>query len=135
MEIDLTGVVPWAVSFLLVVGRLSGLFLLAPVFSSRMIPVRVKAMALMTVSAMLTPIVAHGAVIPVDSALPLLVLMVKEVTIGLALGFSVSVIFAAIQTGASMIDTSVGFSLANLFDPATSSQGSVFGSFCMVLGG
>lgn len=133
MEIMLNNMVPWSAAIMLVVGRLSGLFLLAPVFSSRMIPVRIKLMMLLTLAATITPIaVGTGQVnvneLPLDGV-GLTLLMFKETLIGLGMGFSVSIVFTAVQFGASLIDTSIGFSLASVFDPMSGSQNAIFGGF------
>lgn len=129
MDIPVGWAVPQVIGFMLVVARLSGLFLVAPVFSSPMIPVRIKVMALATLAAMLTPIVApSGSSVPAG-AIDLMLAVGQESLIGLALGYSVSIVFAAVQVAASFIDTSIGFSMATLVDPTTHSQGAVLGSF------
>ena len=130
MNIPIDWAIPQMTAFLLVVSRLSGLFLLAPVFSSQMIPMRIKVMALLVLSAAMTPLVTaeQQAFLPTD-AISLMVLIGKETVIGLAMGFAVSMVFSAVQVGASLIDTSIGFSLANIIDPLNSSHSSVFGSF------
>lgn len=117
-----------ATTFLLVVARLSGLFLLAPVFNSSMLPMQIKIITLLVLAAMMTPMVAHGVQLP-DSQIMLVVLIVKEALIGLVIGFAVALVFSAVQMGASFIDTSIGFSLASVFDPTTNSQSSVLGTF------
>lgn len=129
MDIPIEWAVPQVVSFMLVVARLSGLFLIAPVFSSQMIPVKIKVMVLFVLGATLTPIVA-GTAPPVPlTALDLMLAIGIETIIGLALGFSVALVFTAVQVGASLIDTSIGFSLANIIDPLNNAQGAVMGSF------
>lgn len=129
MEIPLDIAVSQVIGFMLVVARLSGLFLIAPVFSSPMIQGRLKLMALLALAAMLTPIVAPDAPETPTSVLPLVLSIGTETIIGLAIGFSVAIVFAAIQVGASLIDTSIGFSMANIIDPINNAQGAVMGSF------
>ena len=129
MEIPLDIAVPQVIGFMLVVARLSGLFLIAPVFSSPMIPPRLKLMALLAMAATLTPIVMPAAPdVPVD-ALSLVIAIGTETIIGLAMGFTVAIVFSAVQVGASLIDTSIGFSMANIIDPLNNAQASVMGSF------
>lgn len=129
MELPIGLAIPQVVAFILVVARLSGLFLLAPVFSSQMIPGKIKIMVLLGLAATLTPIVQPDpASIPIDG-MPLLLAIVTESLIGLALGFSVSLVFSAVQVGASLIDTSIGFSMASLIDPLNNTQAAVLGSF------
>ena len=57
MQIPLDIALTQVVGFMLIVARLSGMFLIAPVFSSKMIPVRIKVMALLVLAATMTPIV------------------------------------------------------------------------------
>ena len=129
MEIPLDIAVPQVIGFMLVVARLSGLFLIAPVFSSPMIPPRIKLMVLLALAATITPIVATATPNVPTGILPLIIAMATESIIGLALGFSVAIVFSAVQVGASLIDTSIGFSMANIIDPLNNAQASVLGSF------
>jgi flagellar biosynthetic protein FliR len=130
MNIALDSLMPQLLAFMLVAARLSGLFLIAPVFSSNMIPGRIKIMALLVLAATMMPIVATdlNGQVP-QTFIELMLLVGKEVLVGFALGFSVAIVFAAVQVGASLIDTSIGFSLANLIDPTSGSHTTVFGSF------
>jgi flagellar biosynthetic protein FliR len=129
VQIPLDIGVAQVVGFMLVIARLSGLFLIAPVFSSRQIPVRIKAMALMVLGAMMTPIVMGKAPEVPQDVFGLVLAVGMEALIGLAIGFSVAIVFAAVQVGASFIDTSIGFSMANIVDPLNGTQASVLGSF------
>src|SRR5690606_13211834 len=123
MEIPLDWAIPQIITFMLVVGRLSGLFLIAPVFSSPMIPSRIKLMMLLTLALTITPIVSGTYDAPMPTGIiELLIAMVIEIFMGLALGFSVAIVFSAVQVGASFIDTSIGFSMANIIDPLSNTQ-------------
>ena len=129
MDIPLDYAVPQVISFMLVVARLSGLFLIAPIFSSPMIPPRIKVMILFVLAATLTPIVSNDVeTVPTD-IFDLVLAIGVESLIGFALGFSVAIVFSAVQIGASLIDTSIGFSMANIIDPLNNAQGAVLGSF------
>jgi len=133
MDIPLDFAVPQVIGFMLVIARLSGLFLIAPVFSSAMIPTRIKVMALFTLGATIAPIIStKSPAVPTD-ILALGLLMGMEVLVGLAIGFAVSIVFSAVQVGASLIDTSIGFSMATLIDPTNNAQASVLGSFYSIV--
>jgi len=129
MNLPVDWAIPQAVAFVLVVARMSGLFLLAPVFSSAMIPGKIKVMTLVVLSAALTPVImTNAATLPTDG-ISIAFAVGTQALVGFALGFSVAIVFASIQIGASLIDTTMGFSLANIIDPLNSAQGAVFGSF------
>lgn len=133
MNIPIDWAIPQVLAFVLVVARLSGLFLLAPVFSSKQIPGRIKLMSLLVLALSMMPIVAQDVPSQIPSNIDLAMLLVKETVIGLALGFSVSIVFTAVQVAASLIDTSLGFSMANVIDPSSGSQGALLGSFYSIV--
>ena len=121
------------VAFVLVMGRVGPLFLLAPVFSSRMIPARVKAILAGAISLVMTPLAMHGERIPTDS-LQVAPLMVKEVTIGLAFALAIGVLAAAVQAAGGLLDTLIGFSFGATVDPINGNQGGAFARLYMMLG-
>ena len=114
------------VAFVLVLTRVGGLFVLAPIFSARALPAQAKLVAALAFAMALTPVAARGQQIPTDAA-GITVLVVKEAVVGLAFAFALSAIVAAVQTAAGLIDTMSGFSYASLVDPFSSVQGGVFG--------
>jgi flagellar biosynthesis protein FliR len=114
------------VAFILVLTRVGGLFVLAPIFSARALPAQAKVVVAFALAMALTPLASRGQPIPTE-ATGILVLVVKEAIVGLAFAFALSAIVAAVQTAAGLIDTMSGFSYASLVDPFTSIQGGVFG--------
>lgn len=112
-------------AFILVLARVSGVFLTAPVFSSRLVPTRAKIILALAFTMAAMPIAAQGAV-PTD-VVELGVLAVKEVLVGSAIAFAVAVVFAAIAFAGSLVDLTVGFSFANVLDPLSGTQISVMG--------
>ena len=114
------------VGFMLVMARIGPLFMLAPVFSSRMIPGRVRAMVAMAIALVLAPVANHGQHLPTDS-LAVTPLFVKEVTVGLAFALAVGVLASAVQAAGSLLDTLVGFSFGALIDPFDNSPAAILG--------
>jgi len=114
------------VAFVLVLSRVGGLFAFAPVFSSRMIPVRVKLLIAGGISLALTPVAAHGHTLPVDS-LAVVPLIIQEVIVGLGFAVAIGVLSAAVQAAGSLLDTLIGFSFAALVDPINNGQAAILG--------
>ena len=110
-----------ALAFVLVMARVGGLFLLAPIFSSKLIPAQAKIVAAVGLSLALTPLATKGRSIT-DDPLTLASLLVKEIAIGLAFALAVSVLVAAVQAGAALLDAVVGFSFGAIVDPITGIQ-------------
>jgi len=114
--------------FLLVVCRVGGLFVLAPGFSSAMIPSRVKLMLAMALSLAMLPIAVHGQTVPLDAG-DYVMLMLKEIGVGLIFAFPMALVGAAVQAGASLLDTLIGFSFSSILDPVNNQQTAILGQF------
>jgi flagellar biosynthetic protein FliR len=114
------------VAFILVLSRVGPLFAFAPIFSSRMIPVRVKLIAAGAISFALMPTALQGQKLPVDS-LAVAPLVVKEALVGVAFAVAIGTLSAAVQAAGSLLDTMVGFSFAALVDPINNFQAAIFG--------
>lgn len=113
--------------FLLILVRLTSFFLLAPIFSMRGVPAQFKVgigafLAFVAVSTlpMETPIL-------MDSSY--LLLIVKELATGLALGFTAALVLYTVQIAGAFIDFQMGFSMANVLDPQTGEQVPIIGHF------
>jgi flagellar biosynthetic protein FliR len=95
--------------FFLVLARVSPLFVLAPLFSSKMVPARVKGIVAVGISIGLTPLAVHGQTIPTD---PMAVagMLVVQVLVGLAFAFAVGMVLTAIEAAGAITDMVAGFS-------------------------
>jgi len=112
------------VGFLLVLARLSPLFLLAPMFSSKQVPPRVRTIVAVALALGLSPLALRGQVVPTD-LLSIFELLLKELLVGLAFAFAVGTLFAALSVAGSLLDVLIGFSYGALVDPLTGNQGTV----------
>lgn len=110
--------------FFLVLARVSPLFVLAPLFSSQLLPARVRGIVAVALAIGLAPIVARGARLDVDP-IALGELIAKELVVGLAFAFVLGALFAAISVAGTFIDTLIGFSYGAIIDPVTGTQSAV----------
>lgn len=120
-------------AFFLVLARVSPLFLLAPLFSSRNIPARVRGIIAVALAIGLSPVVGRD----VDVSLDVWVLgglIGKEILVGAAFAFSLAALFAAIQVAGAFLDTLIGFAYGGLVDPITGNQSSVLTQFYALIG-
>jgi flagellar biosynthetic protein FliR len=119
--------------FILVLARVTPLFLVAPLFSSTMIPPRVRGIIAVAISIGLAPIAMHGQHVPSDG-LTLAGLVVEGLLVGLGFAFTLAVLMAAIESAGSMIDVVSGFSYGNLINPMNGEQSAVIARFYGLLG-
>jgi flagellar biosynthetic protein FliR len=61
-------------------------------------------------------------------------LAVKELLVGLAFAFSISVLFAAVTAAGSLMDTLIGFSFGALIDPITGNNASILSQAYSLVG-
>ena len=110
-------------AFFLVIARVSPLFILAPLFSSKSLPARARTIVALAISIGLMPVVKHGT-IDLD---PLAFggLIIKEVIVGLAFAYALGAMFAALQAAGTLLDTLIGFSFGATVDPVTGTQSAV----------
>jgi flagellar biosynthesis protein FliR len=103
--------------FLLIMMRMNSMMIIAPFFSSGVIPFKVKALISFLITLVIFPMVAKdGYIIPGDiGGYSLLIL--KEVLIGLYLGFLLSLIFTAFQLAGEYYSVLVGFGISEVLDP------------------
>lgn len=118
--------------FLLVWMRLLGLFLIAPVFNSRLIPIPVK----VGLSFMIALVMAL-VILPVDSQWQFdgrfFLALFSEIVLGLVLGLVAGLILSCVQIAGEIIDFQMGFSYVNIVDPLSNLGVSVMGQFYFVL--
>jgi flagellar biosynthesis protein FliR len=122
--------------FFLVLARVSPLFLLAPLFSSKLLPPRARGIAAVGLAIGIAPIAMNagdGPPIP-DDVLALAGLVVKEMLVGLGFAFALAALFAAVQVAGSLADLMVGFSFGALVDPVTGTNGGVLNQLYALVG-
>jgi len=117
-------------AFMLVLARLSPLFLLAPLFSSRSIPARAKSVAAVGLAIGMMPVATRAAggldELPAD-AIGFAGLVGKELLVGAGFAFVLAALFAAVSAAGALLDTMIGFSFGALVDPLTGNTGGVLG--------
>lgn len=119
--------------FVLVLARVSPLFMVAPLFSSKVLSGRVRGVIAVAISIGLTPIAMRGQHIPSD-VLSLAALVVEGMLTGLGFAFSIAVLFAALDSASAFVDVISGFSFGGAIDPMNGNQTGVFSHFYSVVG-
>lgn len=119
--------------FLLVLSRWAGMIMLAPVFGARGVPGMVKLGFAVSISVILYPLIqASQPQIPLE-LLPYVGILVKEVLIGLVIGFVIYALTAILEGAGQLIDLQMGFTMGGAIDPIYGVQSAMTGNFQMIL--
>jgi flagellar biosynthesis protein FliR len=125
-----------AIGFILVLARISPLFVLAPLFSSKLLPARAKGIVAVGLALGIAPIAMNasdGGVLP-TGVLELGGLVVKEMLVGMGFAFALAALMAAIQVAGNLLDTLIGFSFGALVDPMSGTNGGVLNQLYALVG-
>jgi flagellar biosynthetic protein FliR len=120
-------------AFFLVLARISPLFLLAPLFSSKMVPARVRSVVAVGLAIGLSPVVASGTHLPTDIG-GIGSLLAKELLVGGAFAYALAATFAALSVAGSFLDTTIGFSYGSVIDPVNGNQAAVLSTAYSMIG-
>lgn len=108
--------------FLLLMGRLSGLFLSAPILSSRMMPGRIKILIIVALAAMMAYFVPITYAQEITAPAYFIAALAVEILIGYTIGFVAYMVFGAIQLAGQIMDMQMGFGIVNVVDPQSGTQ-------------
>ena len=118
--------------FLCLVARLSGFLATAPFFASRNIQPSVRGFKYIASSAF-SASVFGGDLLLADTGWSLVLMLLKEVVLGLTLGYASSIVFAAFQVAGQIIDMQMGFGMINVLDPQSGHQIPLIGNYLYLI--
>lgn len=114
-------------TFLLIFCRITAFFVVSPIFSFRNMPNSFKVGLAVFVSALVLGVNGNQESLVLNG--PYFLLILKEILIGLLLGFTAYLFFTVVQVAGSFIDIQIGFGIVNVIDPMTGAQSPVMGNF------
>ena len=120
--------------FILILVRMSGLFVISPIFGRRNIPSYFKIGFAFMVSLILVNIVEIPNPDYYDNIYSYVFLVIKEFLVGLSLGFISYAMFSAIYLAGQLIDMQIGFGMVNVLDPISNIQVPITSNFYFILG-
>ena len=112
--------------FSLVVARVGALVMSAPIFSSAAIPLQAKALLVVILSLLVSPLVATHPPPDITNLLIFGKYLLSEALIGLLLGFGLTIFLNGIQLTGQIVSQLGGSSVAEVFDPTLQSSISVY---------
>lgn len=112
--------------------RVLALFMTAPVLHDQAVPARLKIGFSLLAAVLVAPLLPAVQHVPISSPHAPLILA-QQVLIGAAIGFSVRLVFAALEMAGDVIGLQMGLSFAGFISPGTGEQTPIVGSFFGVI--
>jgi len=122
----------WIISLLWPLTRILGVITIAPIFGDTAIPNQVKLGFGVVLTLIIVPTLPALPQFEIFSFQGLLIL-IQQLIIGLAIGFSMRLVFAAVQMAGQLIGMSMGLGFASFFDPQSQGQSTTVSQFLMLL--
>lgn len=120
-----------AAAFVLAALRVGGLLLVAPAWSAKSFPMRLRTALIVVFAVMLAPAATASANLETLRITPATFL--AETAIGFVIGLAAAMVVAAAEFAGELITVSIGLSGAAIFDPVHNTQGMILGQFMQLM--
>lgn len=118
MNLAYDQVVNQLVWYLLPFFRVAAFIMAAPIFSTGMVPMKIRLIVAVAIAVAIFPGLRPSADID-PLSLDMVLLIIEQILIGVALGFAMQFIFAAVVNGGQLIGMQMGLGFAQMMDPQT----------------
>ena len=113
--------------------RITALISIIPILSSQIVPKRIKLGIAAAITFVIVPTLGPMPAIEILSAEGVL-MCAYQLLIGLAMGFTIRIVFSAFETGGHVIGQTMGLGFAQMLDPANGITVPVISQFYTVVG-
>ncbi|HEU4852619.1 MAG TPA: flagellar biosynthetic protein FliR [Telluria sp.] len=122
----------WIAAFLWPLARMLGLIAAAPLFGNTAVPTTVKVMLGALLALVIAPAIpAMPAAHPTSMAG--LLILAQEMLIGLAMGFAMRIVFAAVEMAGEVASLTMGLGFASFFSPLSGGTSSAISQFLALI--
>ena len=112
--------------------RIGAALMAAPLFGSRALPARLRLVFALLLTVVMAPMLPAAPPLAFFTA-EALVLLVRELLLGLVLGLALQLVFEAVALGGELLSFSMGLSFAQMNDPLRGTASPILASFLQAL--
>ena len=123
----------WIVAFFFPLARILGVLVASPPFNNQALNTRTRLILGLAVTFAIAPALPDVGTLDPASGYGLLILA-QQMLIGLAMGFSMRLVFSAIDLSGALISNQMGLGFATAYDPQSASDTAVVSEFLGLLG-
>lgn len=121
-------------AFIIIFVRFGTALMIMPGVGDSFVPSNVRLMIALAICLVITPVLMPFMPSPLPGFATMMVLIVIEFITGLFIGTIARIFMTALDTAGMIISMASGISNAQIFNPALSVQGSLFGAFLSIMG-
>ncbi len=122
---------PGALPLLLLFGaRVSGLVLIAPLFSARPIPGMIRTGVVILMTVLMVPVLQRRGSLAAEATVPA---VISEALIGFTIGLGAALIVGAAETAGELLSIQVGLQGSAIVDPMSQQQTTALGQFLQLM--
>ena len=122
----------WIAAFIFPLARILALISSSPVLGNKQIPIRIKIGLAMLITFVIAPNISIPPNIEPTSGEGLFIL-VQQILIGLAMGFTMRLIFTAVEMAGDLAGMQMGLGFASFYDPVNASYTPVIAQFLGII--
>ena len=122
----------WLVAFIFPFTRILALIASSPVLGAKQVPVRVKIGLALLMTVIVAPTLTGLPQVAVGSPQGLLIL-IQQILIGLAMGFTMKLIFTAVEMAGELSGLQMGLGFASFYDPVNAAQSPVISQWLNIV--
>jgi flagellar biosynthetic protein FliR len=134
MRLDVSFLPLLAATFLLIFARIGTMLMLLPGVGEMSVPVRIRLVSALALTAVLFPLHRNAFTIDLRSFGPVMLLLGQELFVGAVLGITARLAISALQTAGSVVAQQLGLGFVTAIDPTQNQQGAIVGNFLTLLG-
>jgi flagellar biosynthetic protein FliR len=120
----------WIAAFLWPFIRILAMLATAPVFDNRTVQRRTRVALAAIIAMLMMPLLPPPPTLSSAQAVPVLI---QQILIGVSMGFSMRLVFAAFEMAGDLLGLQMGLAFAQFIDPSRGTQTPLLGSFLGVL--
>ena len=126
-------IIVFLLQYLLPLFRIAALFMAMPVMSSQLVPVRLRIILALLITYLVVPLIPEVPRVGTALSLELMVIIIREIAIGLSVGFVFQIAFQIFVLSGQYIAMTMGLGFASMNDPTNGVQTTVLSQFFLLL--
>jgi len=132
MNFTATEITAWIGGYMWPFFRIGAMLMAAPISGAQSVPVRVRLIMAVAITLIIVPLLPPGPQVEIFGYEWIMIIL-YQILIGIVIGFSFQLIFAAVTTGGQVVAMQMGLGFASMVDPQNGQQVPVLSQFYLMM--